>query len=137
MRAAAVMAAIVVMGACGDTAERATTARVVVDVSPASPVSFVASTSFQMVIDETTFETNPVFNNTDSLSLTDAYDETYALDAEFPQFYAQLKNDSSTPEAVRMRVFLDGVEAYDVSVTMANGGNLEYVYQFQSPGGNR
>lgn len=125
--------------ACGEDAQRASQARVVVDADPAEPVSLVVSTNFEMVLDENGQSTAPFFRNTDSLSLTSGYDETYQLDDENPKFYAQLKNESSTPESVRMRVFLDGEKAYDVSVTMANGGYLEYIYQFRdgSTGSNR
>ena len=138
MRAGLVMvAAVLVMAACGEEAKRATSARVVVDVDSTDPVHLVVSTNFDMLLNDDGFSTSPFFRNTDSLSLTSQYDETYALSTDSPKFYAQVKNESANPEQVRMRVFLDGVEAYDVTATMANGGNLEYIYQYQSPNSGR
>ncbi len=132
VRGAALVLAVVALGACAETAQRASSARVVVEVDSENPVELLISTDFVMLFDENTGASLPFLNNRDSLFLTADYEEVYALDAQDPKFYAQLKNPSETPEAVHMRVFLDGQQAYDVTVTMANGGFLEYIYQFSS-----
>ena len=130
VRGTVLVAAAVVLGACAETAQKAGSARVVVEVDPESPVELVISTNFQMLLDPETGATTPFLNNHDSLFLTADDDELYSLDTDDPKFYAQIKNPSSTVETVHMMVFLDGDQAYDATVQMRNGGFLEYIYQF-------
>jgi len=134
IRGVAALATALAFAACADTAKRASSARVVVEVDSGEPLELVVSTDFVMLLDQGSGSSTPFLNNRDSVSLSADYQEDYALDQADPRFYAQLKNESATPEAVHMQVFLDGVEAYDVSITMANGGYLEYIYQFNTLG---
>lgn len=134
VRAAVVVAAVAALGACTDNARKVSRARVVVEASSAEPLTLIVSTDFAMILNVGDGTSTPFLNNTDSLPVSDGYDESYFLDRADPRIFVQLKNETENDEAVRLMVYLDSEAAYDVSATMANGAYLQYIYNFNTLG---
>jgi hypothetical protein len=136
MRTAAVVAAVVALGACSDPTRRASFARVVVEAEAAEgePLRLVVSTNFDMILNIGDGSSTPYLNDTDSVSVTAGYEETYALDRTDPRFFVKLHNVETNDEAVRLAVFLDEEAVYDVSATIASGAYLQYTYHFNTLG---
>lgn len=110
------------------------TARVVADITAASPVELVVSTDFVILLDELTGNQDPEFISADTVYLTAGFDETYSLDPNDARLFVRLSNSTEGLVApVRLRVLLDGTTEYDASANLGNGGFLEYLYRFNQP----
>ena len=129
------VAALPLLSACQGLTESdpPTQARVVVDATPEIPLQLIVSTDFVIILDELTGNQDPQFSSADTIALGAAFDQTYSMASGDARLFVRLANDNDTVEPVHIRVFLDGVNEYDVTANLGMGGFLEYLYRFNQP----
>jgi hypothetical protein len=104
--------------------------RIVVEASPQAPLELVVSTDFTtQTREDGSVEVR--FESSDTVEITGPFDGRYRLSQADARIVAVLGNYGDFDELVRMRVFLDRKAVYDVSVTLTNGGFLQYTYIYQ------
>lgn len=103
-------------------------ARVVVEASPAAPLTLVVSTNFLITYNNDEEQTrNAVPLQADTTMITGDFDQEYSI-AQLARLYVHLRNDEATPEPVRLRIYLDGDLDHDASAQLADGQHVQYIF---------
>ena len=118
------------LGACIDD-ELPTSARVLVESDPAAPLELVVSSNFLLRRNETTDQREAVPLEADTIAVSGDFDRVFDI-ARHARIYVVLRNDAATPESVRLRVLVDGSEAYDESDVIADGAFLDFLFTSRS-----